>query len=1386
MVCAADLKKTEEEFTPSFVYVGSIFSRHEGGKTHTEADAHAPQFSAAEVAQRQNSVREFLASRTGEMSPQDVAELYRRAGHFSVLHGLVGSGEIDADTSRRIGAARAKLVKMVLADMAGKLKAQGGRLGVNDFGSGEVNAKTDMDMTLYPDSDGVPSAWLTDAFKNTFRRIAGIDPGQMDVVVHRYDATIPDWRQQRGVADFELKMRVGRELLKRNPEAYFLEGAFVQEVMGRSVKEGAKTFRWVNPDGSGQDVHMNAAEVPQFFYRPDVKPRYAWGAAVGNWHFYNAHAGDDAAQAKYLLRSLDEGAALALKADAAFGKLKTTNYADLPERTRRAVVDRLYGHLSESTRNELFLSLEVAGDIRHRKSKGLPIGDAEVLKPFVDYQRRLAIDLPGQDEGVLLSRAKENYQRASQFLLVENIMQSAEPRLTDWLAPRPDDVAQRVVHFVDQNGQLQEAPYTPETQKRLQYAAFFELMDSVELLPPDALQRLKRENPRFRRDIEILEGIVKKRREMMLLPPDVDLPPADALEMRRRAAQSVLDAYAALSKSANGGRLFERVKAGYAFGQAFENWAKSRLGDALVHTSGQRFGPLLDNLRLQTMAVDQELGSSPWLARMTYANSLTAVLTEYVKQGKVNEQVLKTLVLETINYIPVVNVVVDVQRGGGTAVAQIFLVQFVPGYGQVMLAINTAKGLVNLGGAVVFEPLKRDKILLAYQGYLDPQPGGWVLAGVKRRIESPRPHLLYPMDGEGKLSLEQRREAFYLHLKPRIDELVRRRLGFSHPEDKVEAKWWEDAESEFLPQVVSHYVYQWWNAQGPFAQFDELTVKRPMDEYYGEEVRTELARLLIQDYLTGKMRYIEKLQYEPLMDDLARVGGLENSVSDAMQADRARFLASGEGSDLAESGQVTQGLVLDAMPRIDAGITITAAPRVIKVRDDTGHEVERIESYGLRALVSASPDATYPGPFRVSWEMQPLDQGAQAMAQEKSQSEVETAADQVKVTAMLIDGNGVEVQRASLVLPVRKERRVKPATAKAVIKPEPPAVVSEPKPTQQAERVDCGPWRDQYFKRCKQMGDEHIRKNCAPGRLYSGCALDVAGCLTPYVVDALLDDYCAKPGYIGCATGALDAYLGCLQRCNDGLLAGSINTFGITPCRLECQKALDPRIKACKSGLAAPPVTGEERGLSRSPAVGSAASTPASAMQADVPLLADSEAPSERPPVATPAHMPGGQAGLEQDTNRMGQDYRGFDLPSPDPGLCRADCLRETQCKAFTYVKPGHQGPAARCWLKHTAPVPSPNACCVSGVKEAAAQTAVTASFGPLEYGQDRLGLDYTSFNLPAPDPSLCQAACAADDRCRVFTYVKPGHQGVAARCWLKHGLPAGVANACCVSGVKK
>jgi hypothetical protein len=72
---------------------------------------------------------------------------------------------------------------------------------------------------------------------------------------------------------------------------------------------------------------------------------------------------------------------------------------------------------------------------------------------------------------------------------------------------------------------------------------------------------------------------------------------------------------------------------------------------------------------------------------------------------------------------------------------------------------------------------------------------------------------------------------------------------------------------------------------------------------------------------------------------------------------------------------------------------------------------------------------------------------------------------------------------------------------------------------------------------------------------------------------------------------------------------------------------------------------------------------------------------------------------MEFKTNRPGDDYLEIVMAEPSPELCAEECVKDSRCKAYTYVTPGIQGRDARCWLKSKPPLSVPDPCCTSGVK---------------------------------------------------------------------------------------
>ena len=66
-----------------------------------------------------------------------------------------------------------------------------------------------------------------------------------------------------------------------------------------------------------------------------------------------------------------------------------------------------------------------------------------------------------------------------------------------------------------------------------------------------------------------------------------------------------------------------------------------------------------------------------------------------------------------------------------------------------------------------------------------------------------------------------------------------------------------------------------------------------------------------------------------------------------------------------------------------------------------------------------------------------------------------------------------------------------------------------------------------------------------------------------------------------------------------------------------------------------------------------------------------------------------------------------------------------------------------------------------------------------------RSGGDYRNFDLPGSEgDDACKAACAADNKCRAWTYARPGYAGRDAHCYLKKDIKPPRRKAGFISGV--
>jgi hypothetical protein len=134
--------------------------------------------------------------------------------------------------------------------------------------------------------------------------------------------------------------------------------------------------------------------------------------------------------------------------------------------------------------------------------------------------------------------------------------------------------------------------------------------------------------------------------------------------------------------------------------------------------------------------------------------------------------------------------------------------------------------------------------------------------------------------------------------------------------------------------------------------------------------------------------------------------------------------------------------------------------------------------------------------------------------------------------------------------------------------------------------------------------------------------------------------------------------------------------------------------------------------------------------------------------------------------DRPGGDYQRSPVSSGDPADCALMCERDRRCRAWSFNYPTDPAAGAVCWLKSTVPARVPDSCCVSGVRGAG---VVEPRNRAVETSIDRLGGDYRSFDLKdGEDDEACRAACTAENKCRAWTYARPGYVGREPHCFLK------------------
>ena len=158
------------------------------------------------------------------------------------------------------------------------------------------------------------------------------------------------------------------------------------------------------------------------------------------------------------------------------------------------------------------------------------------------------------------------------------------------------------------------------------------------------------------------------------------------------------------------------------------------------------------------------------------------------------------------------------------------------------------------------------------------------------------------------------------------------------------------------------------------------------------------------------------------------------------------------------------------------------------------------------------------------------------------------------------------------------------------------------------------------------------------------------------------------------------------------------------------------------------------------------------------------------------------EARAQTNFDRPGADYQSSPVASGDPADCALVCERDRRCRAWSFNYPTDVAGGAVCWLKSSVPARVQDNCCVSGVRGAG---VVEPRNGAVETSIDRAGGDYRSFALKGGEgDEVCKTACTDDNKCRAWTYARPGYVGKEAHCFLKKEIKPPRHKAGFISGV--
>ena len=124
--------------------------------------------------------------------------------------------------------------------------------------------------------------------------------------------------------------------------------------------------------------------------------------------------------------------------------------------------------------------------------------DLDLYGSLAEYHKK--ISLTDIDTKTAITLAKESFKGTSELILTTNVVRTAGKRAKEWL--RPHTLKNRTT-YIDEAGNMVSVKSSKIDLRRLQFAAFQEMHDAIQILQQDKKQHvielLKKSNPAMKR-----------------------------------------------------------------------------------------------------------------------------------------------------------------------------------------------------------------------------------------------------------------------------------------------------------------------------------------------------------------------------------------------------------------------------------------------------------------------------------------------------------------------------------------------------------------------------------------------------------------------------------------------------------------------------------------------------------------------------------------------------------------------------------------------------------------------------------------------------------------------------------------------------------------------